>query len=165
MLAAGEEVRRRQALLGQAGAVGAAADDAPHRLDARTPDRLLGRVDDLRVPVEDVAHVAVLPLDGERVRGSRLAADDLRDDAAHALDVLLELRVVVVAGDHPERRLRRGTGHPLGVHEALAPVGRLGREPRGSAAITSAMSLSALTSRPFADPGWTPTPSIVSSSW
>ena len=39
------------------------------------------------------------------------------------------------------------------------------RPSRGSAATTSARSFTALTSRPLAVPGWTPTPLIVSLSW
>ena len=62
VLAAREDVRRREALLGQPRAVGTAANDRVTRLDARPPDRLERPVDHLRMAVEHGAHVPVLLL-------------------------------------------------------------------------------------------------------
>src|SRR3954471_21261858 len=59
LLAAREEVRRRQALLGQRRAVGAAADRRLARLESEAPDRLFRGGDDLRPLQQLVAHVAV----------------------------------------------------------------------------------------------------------
>ncbi len=128
MLPAREEVRRREALLRQAGAVGAAPDDAVDGLDPRAPDRLLGGLDDLGMAVEHGAHVPVLLLDREREGGARLPPHDLRCDAPHELDVPLELLVVVVAGDQPHRHPGGRPRDPLGMNESFAVLRRLRRE-------------------------------------
>src|SRR6266404_2364436 len=60
VVAAREDVRRRQAHLGQRRAVGAASDCRPLRLEADTAYCLLEVRNDLRVLLEPVAHVAVL---------------------------------------------------------------------------------------------------------
>src|SRR6185312_13010130 len=60
VVAAGEDVRRRQAHLGERGAVRAAANRSPLRLEADAADGFLEVRDDLRMVVERAAHVAVL---------------------------------------------------------------------------------------------------------
>ena len=155
VLPAGEEVRRRQPLLRETRAVGAAADDRVHRLDACTPDRLLGDGDDLGVPVEHLPHVAVLLLDLERERRARLARRRSRSPAAG------RPRRAPRAG---RRRGRATMNHT--VASDVPPARRIGwtnpsrssvvsgeSPSRGSDATTSATSLTALTSRPFADAG------------
>ena len=58
--AAGEEVRRRQPARREASAVGAAADDRVHGLEPDAAHGLVGRLDHLRVPGDDLVHVPVL---------------------------------------------------------------------------------------------------------
>src|SRR6476469_427626 len=94
-----EEVRRRQALLGQPGAVRAAPYQCPLRLQADAADRLERTVDDLGSLVELVAHVAVLDLLGVLDSRARLARRYIAEDLAKQRDVLLEERVVVVPQD------------------------------------------------------------------
>src|SRR3954465_5022402 len=60
LVAAGEEVRRRQAPRAQDGAVGTAADRPVDRLDALGANRALGGGRHLRVRLEVAAHVRVL---------------------------------------------------------------------------------------------------------
>ena len=128
MLPAGEEVRGREPLLREARAVGAAADDRVHRLDAGPPDRLLGDRDDLGVPVEHGSHVPVLLLDVERERRARLPPDDLGRQPPDEVDVLLEPFVVVVARDEPDRRLRRPAREAHRMDVPPRAPRRLGRE-------------------------------------
>ena len=63
VLAAGEEVRGRDAALGEPGAVGAAADPVDGRLHAGQPDRFLHPLEHLRVRPQELAHVEVLAID------------------------------------------------------------------------------------------------------
>src|SRR4051794_18330043 len=71
LVAAGEEVRRRQAASAQDRAVGTAADRLVDRLDALGADRALGGGRHLRVRLDVAAHVRVLVLRRELEPGAR----------------------------------------------------------------------------------------------
>ena len=99
LLSTGEEVRGRQTLRREHGAVRPAAGDRELRLDACAPDRLERRFDDARILLDVRAHVAIgiAHLDVD-VRARLLLREPVRE-LAQELDVLLEQRVVVVARD------------------------------------------------------------------
>ena len=163
LVPAREEVRREQALLRQPRPVGAAPDQAAHRLEPDAADRLLGPLHDLRPLRERVLHVAVLDLGLEIELGALLGGGDVLDDPAQPEDVLLEQGVVVIADDELDRRLGIGAAKLVRVGEPLALLRRFGRPlVPGSRASTCAASLSAFTSSSFAVPGWIERPVILS---
>src|SRR5205823_14941590 len=82
LLAAGEDVRRRQPLLRQSRAVGAAADRRLARLEPGPADRLLERADDLGTLLQGVAHVAVGDRRLDLDRRARVETGDLGRDVA-----------------------------------------------------------------------------------
>ncbi len=165
VLAAGEEVRRGQAALGEPRAVGAAADDRPapaRRRRAGSPPRRQRRRRGCWSST--CAHVPVRLLDLDVHARARLALGDLVGQPAQERDVLLEHRVVVVA--HDEASMSVSSAVPRDpASGGRSPRGSSvvsGERPsRGSEATRSAASLTALTSLPFAEPGWTPLPRIV----
>ena len=162
-MAAGEDVRRRQAHLAQPRAVGAAADRGPHRLDSLGADRLLGGVDDLRHRLEVGAHVAVLALDVDldlRARGARRAP--LAAVRSNSSTCSAQLLLVEVAHDRADLGLAARPGQRVGWMNPSRPDVVSGvRRSDGSAATIWAASRSALTSLPVAWPGWTSTPRTV----
>ena len=128
VVAAGEEVRRGQAHLGQRRAVGAAADRRLLRLEPHAADRFLEVRDDLGVRLERVAHVAVLDSVLDLDRAARLGRGDLLGDAAQDGDMLVEAVVLEVANDEAQLYLRRVALDDDRMDVALAALGRLGRE-------------------------------------
>src|SRR5256885_12769285 len=90
VVAAGEDVRRRQAHLGERRAVGAAADRRLLRLETDAPDRLLEVRADLGIPLERGARVAVLDAVVDPDPAARLGGRDGVPQAGHTGDVLGE---------------------------------------------------------------------------
>src|SRR5256714_12265120 len=97
VVAAREDVRRRQAHLGEGRAVGAAADRRLLRLETDAPDRLLEVRADLGIPLERGARVAVLDAVVDLDRAARLGGADVVREAGQKGDVLGEAVVVEVA--------------------------------------------------------------------
>ena len=78
--------------------------------------------------VDHGAHVPVGVLHLDLDAGPRLALLDRGGEAPHELGVPVEQRVVVVTDDERDDGVLHRGGHARGVDEALAPLGRLGRE-------------------------------------
>src|SRR4029079_14919720 len=91
-------------------------------------DRLLEVRDDLRVPLERGARVAVLDAVLDLDRAALLGGADLFREAAQERDVLGEEVVVEVADDEAQLDGRRVALDEDGMDVAVALVGRLGRE-------------------------------------
>ena len=127
VVAAREDVRRRQAHLGQRRAVGAAADRGPLRLEADAADGLLEVRDDLRMLLERVAHVAVLDARLDLDRAALVGRRNLRGDRRAGTRCAIEQIVLEVADDEAQLDLRRVAGDHDGMHVALALLGRLRR--------------------------------------
>ena len=156
LVAAGEDVRGRQAHLGQPRAVGAAADRRRAAARARRaasprapPRRTCGTA------VERLAHVAVLiPARRTSTLAPRLVGDRLLGEPADERVVLLELRRRRGRGgsastvDARRRRPRSRTGgrSPRGPRSSRARAC-----PRGRLSTNRAASLTGFTSFPFAD--------------
>src|SRR5436190_18419608 len=96
VVAAREDVRRRQAHLGERRAVGAAADRRLLRLETDAPDRLLEVRADLGIPLERGARVAVLDAVLDLDCAARLGGADVVRKAGQKGDVLGEAVVVEV---------------------------------------------------------------------
>src|SRR5579884_292623 len=124
---AGEDVRRGQAHLGQRGPVGAAPDRGLLRLEADAPDRLLEVPDDLRVPLDRLARVAVLDPLLDLDRAARLDGAHLVGKSAQERDVLRQPLVVEVTDDEAQLDLRRVALDHDRVHVSVAAFRRLGR--------------------------------------
>src|SRR5215472_9449373 len=56
----GEEVRRRHAVLRQDRAIGASSNRCRERLDAHQAARLQREIDRMHIPLQPVAHIAIL---------------------------------------------------------------------------------------------------------
>ena len=138
-----------------------------HRLDARAADRLLRRRDDLGMPVERAAHVAVLLLDLELEgrRGSRATTSSA------------SRRTSATCSSSSASSWSR-TIEPTTVAVEALPVIRLGWTKPSRPSVVSGESasrgqggddvgeqLDGVHELPFAVPGWTPTPRIVSFTW
>src|ERR1700730_13778178 len=106
VVAAREDVRRREAHLGQRRAVGAAADRRPLRLEADPPNGLLEVRGDLRMLLERVSHVAVLDAGLDLDRAALVGRRDLARNPAQELDVLVEQVVLEVADDESQLDFR-----------------------------------------------------------
>src|SRR5207247_2360063 len=159
VVAAGKDVRRRQAHLGERRAVGAAPDRRLLRLEADAAYRLLEVRDDLGVLPQRVAHVAVLDERLDLDRAALVGRRHLRRDRAQQLDVLVEHVVLEVADNEAQLHLRGVAGDHDRMQEAFALIGRLGREPvLGSFLITSAAELIALTRPAFRPARWSTRP-------
>src|SRR4051794_41294881 len=90
VVAAREDVRRRQPHLGERRAVGAASNRSRPRLEPDTADSLLEVRDDLRVLLQRVAHVAVLDERLDLDRATVVARRNLRGDLPQEIDVPVE---------------------------------------------------------------------------
>ena len=130
LLPAGEEVRRRQPHRGQARAVGAAADDRAHRLDARAANRLLGGRDDLAGARR--SRLACSGTDPSvstvtRARGSRSSISAAsRWTSVGVLARAARRRGRARSASRPPPRPTPTIARRM--DEPLAPLGRLGRE-------------------------------------
>ena len=126
LVAAGEQVRRRQPARAEDRAVGAAADRDAARLEALAAQRLLRRGDDLRALVEERPHVRVLrrDLDLDVARAARPPRRPRRPCGAarrgSASRSSSKSRTIVRIVAAPARALDR-----VDVDEALAVGGRL----------------------------------------
>ena len=125
VVAAGEDVRRRQAHLGERGAVGAAADRGLLRLEPDPANGFLEVRDDRRMLLQRVAHVAVLDERLDVDRAALIGRRDLGGDRAQELDVLVEQIVLEVAHDEAELDLGRVARDHDGMDVALALLRRL----------------------------------------
>src|SRR5579862_771528 len=129
VVAAREDVRGREAHLGERGAVGAASDRRLPRFEPDAADRLFEVLDDLGVPLDAGAGIPVLDpvLDGDRAAG--LVGADLLREPAQERNVLGEARVLEVSRDEADLHFRRVARHEDGVDVALAILRRLRGEP------------------------------------
>ena len=148
----GEEVRRRQALRREDGAVGAAARDREPRLDAGAPDRLERGVDDPRVLLDVRPHVAVRVAHLDLHVRAGLAHLDLTGELAQELHVLREELVVVIAGDEVDDGLLRVARDAARVDVALPRLGRLRRQRSPREARGRARRRASRRSRAFPSP-------------
>jgi len=128
-----EDVGRGQTLLGQARAVGAAADGLLDRLDAGATHSFERELGDARVAIEVRLHVLVLLDQGEVDR-------DLGEALLHAIaqrqqERLAHLDVLVreTADEHLEGALGHVGGEAVGVQIPLATLGGFGRGLIGEA--------------------------------
>ena len=128
VVAAGEDVRRREPHLGQA------EPSVPPRIDVRLGSRPTRRIASSRLAtisgccVERVAHVPVLDPALDLDRAARLGGRRLLGEAAQEGDVLGEPLVLEVADDEAQLDLGGVAVDEHGVDVALASFGRLGRE-------------------------------------
>src|SRR5450631_395172 len=90
---AGENIGAGQPHERQPRAIGAAADGTLHRREAGAADRLYGVVDDVRMTVDYLLHVAVLLLDLESVGRARKILHHRFDDTFQQRFFLLQSRI------------------------------------------------------------------------
>src|SRR5262245_17190506 len=126
LLAAGEEVRRRQALRREDGPVGASPRDGEPGLDPRPANRLERSVHDPGILLDERPHVAVRLAHLDVDLGARLAQLHVGGEAAQELQMLLEQRVVMVARDEVDDRLFGVARDAVWMDVPLAPLRRLG---------------------------------------
>src|SRR6187200_3296730 len=99
LLAAREQVRGRQPLGRQHRAVRAAPCDREAGLDAGAANRLQRSLHDERVLLDERTHVSIRVSHLDVDLRARLASLDAAREIAQEVEVLLEERVVVIAGD------------------------------------------------------------------
>src|SRR5450631_4281241 len=124
---AGEDVGAGQAHERQPRAVGPTTDGARDRLEARAADRLDRMVDDLRMPVDDLFHVAVLRPDLEPIGRARKTLHDVAHDALQQRLFFLQAGFREVANDEAERGFFQSPADSDRMQEALLALGRLRR--------------------------------------
>ena len=127
LVAAGEDVRGQQSARAEHGAVGTAANRLAPGLDPRAPRRLVRRLGHRGSGIEELFHVVIALLDGDRHLCARLFGSQVVRQPAQELHVFFELLRVEVPDDEAQLRLRRRAGDLDRVNESFASFGRFRR--------------------------------------
>ena len=126
VISAGAEVRAREPHVGEAGAVGAAADGDLFRGQAGLLDGLAGRLYKVEVGLDLLQHIAVAVLDLDFHRAGAILAVEVAGDVEEVVLLELQLADVVVAEDIAQLGLGDVAVHLAQMVEALIALGGLG---------------------------------------